>query len=210
MNYTSSTQLLLFSTTVKIGETSTKYRSTQDGWRRPSVQDPSTWKAPRLQAGAGPGVLCPPSRPQDLRVEYWEDGPSAQVTWHLSSWPLTNRPPPVLTQAEDATFILKTTLDPKIDLGGVSAASKILEPGEAYMKKIKNEITTFRPGPVVLEKGVFDGAQHSINKVGVPVARSGKGVRSTDRSNSAPKNNPKKYSTEQAVSAGSQLMTLSL
>ena len=49
-----------------------------------------------------------------------------------------------------------------------------------------------------------------FNKVGVPVARSGKGVRSTDRSNSAPRNNLKKYSTEQAVSAGSQLMTLSL
>ena len=82
---------------------------------------PSAWQAPRLQASAGPDVLRPPSRRQDLQVKYGEGGPPAQVTWHLSSWPTTNRPPPVLTRAEDATFILKTTAAPKIDLGEASA-----------------------------------------------------------------------------------------
>ena len=42
------------------------------------------------------------------------------------------------------------------------------------------------------------------------MARSGKGVRSIDRGNSAPRNDPQKYSMEQAVSAGSQIMTLPL
>ena len=67
------------------------------------------------------------------------------------------------------------------------------------MKKVENASTAFRPGPVVLEKGVSNRTQHFVNKVGAPMARSGKGVRSTDRSNNAPR-----------ISAHSQLMILPL
>ena len=76
------------------------------------------------------------------------------------------------------------------------------------MKKIKNEITAFRPGPVVLEKGASNRAKHFVDMVGIPVARSGKGARSTDRNNSSPRNNPQKYSMEQVIPAGSQLRAL--
>ena len=136
-------------------------------WRRPSVQGPPAWKAPRLQAGVGPEVLCPPSRPQDSRVEYGEGGPPAQVTWDLNKWSRTNRPTPVhttwpgmqkgapwtghqkrgnrvallckraqfapkpggnpLARSEDAAFILKTIVAPKIDLENASAVRKVVQ-----------------------------------------------------------------------------------
>ena len=44
------------------------------------TQDHSVRKVSWLQARAGPEVTCPPSHPQDSRVEYGEGGPLPQVT----------------------------------------------------------------------------------------------------------------------------------
>merc|ERR1719378_1812643 len=44
--------------------------------------------------------------------------------------------------------------------------SKILEQEEAYIKKICDEITAFKPDLVITEKGVSDLAQHFFNKAG--------------------------------------------
>ena len=49
----------------------------------------------KTQASAGPEVSCPPSHPQDLRVEYGEGGPLAQVTWRHNPWIIANSTPPV-------------------------------------------------------------------------------------------------------------------
>ena len=52
-------------------------------------------KASGTQADAGPEVTCPPSHPQDSRVEYGEGGPPPQVTWRHKTWPTANSLPPV-------------------------------------------------------------------------------------------------------------------
>ena len=60
-----------------------------------SIQDPPGLKASKTQASAGPEVSCPPFHPQDLRVEYGEGGPLAQVTWRHNPWIIANSTPPV-------------------------------------------------------------------------------------------------------------------
>ena len=59
------------------------------------AQDHVVLKAPRIQAGAGPDFTCPPSHPQDSRVEYGEGGPLSQVTWRQNHWQIANSLPPV-------------------------------------------------------------------------------------------------------------------
>jgi len=49
--------------------------------------------------------------------------------------------------------------------------SKILEQEEAYIKKICDEITAFKPDLVITEKGVSDLAQHFFNKAGITAIR---------------------------------------
>merc|ERR1719462_550972 len=49
--------------------------------------------------------------------------------------------------------------------------SKILEQEEAYIKKICDEITAFKPDLVITEKGVSDLAQHFFNKAGITAVR---------------------------------------
>merc|ERR1719295_1115701 len=49
--------------------------------------------------------------------------------------------------------------------------SKILEREEAYIKKICDEITAFKPDLVITEKGVSDLAQHFFNKAGITAIR---------------------------------------
>merc|ERR1719195_726368 len=49
--------------------------------------------------------------------------------------------------------------------------SKALEAEEAYIKKICEEITAFKPDLVITEKGVSDLAQHFFNKAGVTAIR---------------------------------------
>merc|ERR1711983_576167 len=49
--------------------------------------------------------------------------------------------------------------------------SKILEMEEAYIKKICDEITKFKPDLVITEKGVSDLAQHFLSKADITVIR---------------------------------------
>merc|ERR1719333_139106 len=49
--------------------------------------------------------------------------------------------------------------------------SKALEAEEAYIKKICEEITAFKPDLVITEKGVSDLAQHFFNKAGITAIR---------------------------------------
>merc|ERR1719195_620325 len=49
--------------------------------------------------------------------------------------------------------------------------SKALEAEEAYIKKICEEISAFKPDLVITEKGVSDLAQHFFNKAGVTAIR---------------------------------------
>merc|ERR1719234_502998 len=49
--------------------------------------------------------------------------------------------------------------------------SKILEQEEAYIKKICDEITAFKPDLVITERGVSDLAQHFFNKAGITAIR---------------------------------------
>ena len=65
--------------------------------RHHSAQDQPVLKASNIKASAGPEVTCPPSHPQDLRAEYGEGGPLAQVTWRHNTWPIANSLPPVLS-----------------------------------------------------------------------------------------------------------------
>ena len=50
-----------------------------------STQDHTALKVARIQASAGPEVTCPPSHPQDSRVEYGEGGRQSQVTWRQNT-----------------------------------------------------------------------------------------------------------------------------
>ena len=54
-------------------------------WGHHGTPDPHGLEAPRTQASVGPEVPCPPSHPQDLRVEPGEGGPLPQVTWRHST-----------------------------------------------------------------------------------------------------------------------------
>merc|ERR1719392_183776 len=49
--------------------------------------------------------------------------------------------------------------------------SKVLEAEEAYIKKICEEISAFKPDLVITEKGVSDLAQHFFNKAGITAIR---------------------------------------
>merc|ERR1712126_689078 len=49
--------------------------------------------------------------------------------------------------------------------------SKALEAEEAYIKKICDEISAFKPDLVITEKGVSDLAQHFFNKAGITAIR---------------------------------------
>jgi len=49
--------------------------------------------------------------------------------------------------------------------------SKILEQEETYIKKICDEIISFKPDLVITEKGVSDLAQHFFNKAGITAVR---------------------------------------
>merc|ERR1711872_607885 len=49
--------------------------------------------------------------------------------------------------------------------------SKALEAEEAYIKKICDEIASFKPDLVITEKGVSDLAQHFFNKAGITAVR---------------------------------------
>ena len=49
--------------------------------------------------------------------------------------------------------------------------NKILEQGEAHIKKIYDEVTASKPDLVITEKGVSDLKQHLFNKAGGTAAR---------------------------------------
>ena len=55
-----------------------------------------TMKMRTRKASVGPEVSCPPSHPQDLRVEHGEGGPLAQVNWMHNPLVTANSTPPVL------------------------------------------------------------------------------------------------------------------
>ena len=50
-------------------------------------------KVSGTQSDAGLEVPCPPSHPQDSRVEFGEGGSLPQVTGKHKTWPTANRPP---------------------------------------------------------------------------------------------------------------------
>ena len=62
--------------------------------RRRKMRKRRTMKKRMGKANTGPEVTCPPSQHQDLRVEYGEGGPIAQVNWMHNLWITANSNPP--------------------------------------------------------------------------------------------------------------------